>query len=158
MIPGPHAQRDRVRLLVWWVIWASLIVGLVVIYFLFGRVPLPAGGAGDKVLTGLIGLVPLFVSIIIRWLVLPRYNDLQRAFSMFIVGLALADACGLMGIFLGGPYRDDVFLLGVLGLAQFAPCYPEQLAAPTAGGGLKSAAAAQIDFPCGRKPVNNRRR
>ena len=114
--------------------WASQIVGLVLIYFFLGRAPLPAGVAEEKVLTGLIGLVPLFVSIVIRWLVLPRYSDLQRAFPMFIVGLALADSCGIMGIFLGGPYRDDVFLLGVLGLAQFAPFFAKKYLEPTPTG------------------------
>lgn len=74
-------------------------------------------------MAGLTGLAPLFVSIIIRWLVLPRYHDLRRAFPMFIVGLALAEACGLLGVFLGGPYHDDLFVLGVLGMAQYMPFF-----------------------------------
>ena len=118
----------------WWVIWASLIAGLVLIYFFLGRAPLPPGAAQEKILTGLAGLVPLFVSIVIRWLVLPRYHDLSRAFPMFIVGLALAEICGLLGIFFGGPYRDDVFFLGVLGLAQFVPFFAKKYLEPAITG------------------------
>lgn len=111
-----------------------MVTGLVALYFALRLPPLPTNPTQEKAIAGLIGLVPLFVSIIIRWLVLPRYNDLQRAFPMFIVGLALAEACGLLGIFLGGPYRDDVFFLGVLGLAQFVPLFARKLLEPTPTG------------------------
>ena len=121
--PGQDAPRNRNQLLLWWAIWGSLLFGLVNIYVLLGRAPAKAPVAGENPLTGLIGLAPLFVSIIIRWLVLPRFSDLRRAFPMFIVGLALAEACGLLGIFLGGAYKDDLFLLGVLGIAQYVPFF-----------------------------------
>lgn len=120
--------------MVWWIIWASMLTGLVALYFSLRLPPLPTNPTQETAITGLIGLVPLFVSIIIRWLVLPRYNDLMRAFPMFIAGLALAEACGLLGIFLGGPFRDDVFLLGVLGLAQFVPLFAKKLLEPTPTG------------------------
>ena len=123
MFPGPDAQRNRARLLVWWIIWAGVLCGLAGIYLLLGRAPAKAPVAGENPLTGLIGLAPLFVSIIIRWLVLPRFSDLARAFPMFIVGLALAESCGLLGIFLGGAYKDDLFLLGILGIGQYVPFF-----------------------------------
>ncbi len=123
MFPGPDAQRNRARLLVWWVIWGSLLVGLCAIYFLLGRAPAKAPAASENPLTGLIGVAPLFVSIIIRWLVMPRFSDIRRALPMFVVGLALAEACGILGIFLGGVYKDDLFVLGVLGIAQYVPFF-----------------------------------
>ena len=123
MAPGPDAQRDRAQLLVWWIVWAGILAGLVVIYAVFGRAPAKAPPPGANPLTGLIGLAPLFVSIIIRWQVLPRLSGLARAFPLFVVGLTLADACGLLGIFLGGVYKDDLFLLGVLGIVQYVPFF-----------------------------------
>ncbi|MBI3886429.1 MAG: hypothetical protein HY302_11980 [Opitutae bacterium] len=134
MNPGPHARRDRTRLLIWWIVWAAQLSALVVVDLVHGRGPLAPGAAEEKVLTGLVGLVPLFMSIVIRWLVLPRYGDLLRALPMFIVGLALAEAGGLLGIFFGGPYRDDLFLLGVLGLAQFVPFFAKKFLEPTPTG------------------------
>lgn len=128
------SNRARARLLVWWVAWGGVLFGLVIIYLVLGRGPLPPNLAPEKSLTGLAGLIPLFLSIIIRWLVLPRYRDIRGAFVMFIVGLVLAEACGLMGLFVGGPYRDDLFILGVLGIAQFVPFFARQYLAPKAAG------------------------
>jgi hypothetical protein len=129
MFSGSDAQRDRAFLLIWWVIWAGILAGLVVIYLVLGRKPLPATTPAQS-LTGLVGLVPLFVSIIIRWLVLPRFTDIRRAFPMFVAGLALADGCGFLGIFLGGVYKDDLFLLGVLGVVQYVPFFAKQYLEP----------------------------
>lgn len=129
-MPTPDARRDRAFLKIWWIIWAMILCGLVAIYLALGRTPLPADVAEKQSLSGLVGLVPLFVSIVIRWLVLPRFNDVRRAFPMFIVGLALAEGCGILGIFLGGPYRDDLFVLGALGIAQFAPFFARKYLEP----------------------------
>lgn len=134
MIPGPHAQRDRRRLTVWWIIWAAMLINLVGLQLVLGRAPMSTSPTRDDALINLVGLVPLFVSIIIRWLVLPRYHDLARAFPMFVVGLSLAEGCGILGIFLGGPFRDDVFLLGALGIAQFVPVFAKKILEPTPTG------------------------
>ena len=116
-------------LLIWWIIWAAILAGLLVIYFALGRGPIKPSPDKD-VLKNLVGLVPLFVSIVIRWLALPRFDSLQRAFPLYIAGLALAEACGILGIFLGGAYRDDLFLLGVFGVVQFVPIFARQLTKP----------------------------
>ena len=39
-----------------------------------------------------------------------------------------------MGIFLGGPYREDLFILGVLGITQYAPFYAKKLHDPKGSG------------------------
>lgn len=121
MHPGPDAQRLKTQLMVWWIIWTAILAGLIVIYSFLGRGPLPPAMPGANPFANLVGLVPLFVSIVIRWLVWPRSAAPGPAFVMFIIGLALAESCGLLGIFLGGPYREDLFVLGVLGVAQFVP-------------------------------------
>lgn len=134
MIPGPDAQRIKAQLLIWWIIWSGVLAGLCGIYFFLGRTkPLPAPSSAD-LLVNLVGFVPLFVSIVIRWLVLPRYTDPGRALVLFIIGLALAESCGIMGIFLGGPYRDALFVLGVLGIVQFVPFYAKKLFDPKGSG------------------------
>lgn len=120
-------------LLVWWLAWAVVLAGLVVIYLALGRRPAEAVRPEDT-FVNLAGMVPLFVSIVIRWLVLPRYQDLKRALPVFIVGLALAESCGILGLFLGGPYRDDVFALGVLGVAQYVPLFARRLMEPKGSG------------------------
>lgn len=124
---GPDAQRVKAQLMIWWIIWASILTGLVVIHHFLGRGPVTAA-TKENPLIGLAGIVPLFVSVIIRWLVLPRMRDLRRAFPMFVIGVALAEGCGIMGIFLGGAYRDDMFLLGVFGVVQFMPIFARRIA------------------------------
>src|SRR5471032_2946788 len=121
MTPGPDNRRSRAFLKLWWIIWAALLVGLGLVYLGLGRVRF-AGPAANP-FANLVGFVPLFVSIIIRWLVLPRYRDLRLAFPLFIIGLALAAGGGLLGIFRGGPYRDELAVLGMLGVAQFMPFF-----------------------------------
>ena len=63
------------------------------------------------------------LSVVIRWLVLPRYTDMARAFVVFIIGLTMAEGCGILGMFLGGPYRDDLFLVGLFGVVQYIPIF-----------------------------------
>ena len=127
-MPLPVGSHRGPPPMVWWIIWASLIAGQCALYVALGRGPTAAGAANP--FENLVGLVPLFVSIIVRWLVLPRYTDRGRAFVTFIVGCSLAEACTILGIFLGGPYRDDLFVLGVLGVMQFAPFFLKRLGEP----------------------------
>lgn len=118
---------------VWWILWAAVLVGLVIVYVALGRGPVKPAPPAD-VLKNLAGIVPLFVSIVIRWLVLPRYTDLARALPIYLAGLALAEACGILGIFLGHQYRDDLFVLGVLGVAQYVPLFAKRLQEPKSSG------------------------
>jgi hypothetical protein len=134
MMPGYDNQQVKQRLMAWWIVWAGVLTGLIVIYLVLGRTkPLPAPTAENQ-LQGLVGIVPLFVSIVLRWLVLPRGTDPNRAFVLFIVGIALAEACGILGTFLGGPYRDSLFVLGVLGITQYVPFYAKKLFDPKGSG------------------------
>lgn len=133
MTPLPGSDQARARLLVLWVVWAVILLGLLVVYALLGRGPVRASPPGD-VLVNLSGLVPLFLSIVVRWLVLPRYDSLDRVLPLFVVGLSLAEGCGLLGIFLGGAYRDDLFALGVLGIVQFVPFFARRLLEPKGRG------------------------
>jgi hypothetical protein len=130
VLPGPDAARLRAQLIVWWALWAGMLVSLGVLWGVFGFLKLSGNQPQANPLVDLIGLVPLFVSIVIRWLVLPRYNDLKAALPMFVVGLTLAEGGGLLGLLMGGPFRDDLSLLGVLGILQFIPVFARRLAEP----------------------------
>ena len=135
MTPDFDARKIRAQLLVWWIIWGSILAGLIVVYLVLvrGR-PLPRNVSPRDSLSGLVGLVPLFVTIVIRWLVLPRYTNPGRTLAVFIVGLGLAEAGGLLGLFFGGPYRDALFVLGVLAAIQYAPFYARKLYDPKGTG------------------------
>ncbi len=133
MISASDVQRIKMQLMIFWIIWGSLLAGLVVIYVILGQGPVKPVVAADLPVN-LAVVVPLFVSIVLRWLVLPRCHELMRAFPVYIMGLALAEACGLMGIFLGGPYRDSLFVLGVLGVTSYVPLFAKRLLQPPGSG------------------------
>jgi hypothetical protein len=133
MTSDPYLNPTKTSLLLWWIVWGAVLGGLVVIYLMLGRGPVPPSPPAD-VLVNLAGMVPLFVSIVIRWLVLPRYTDERRALVVFIVGLALAETCGILGLVLGHQYRDDLFVLGVLGVAQYVPLFVKKLQEPKGSG------------------------
>jgi hypothetical protein len=131
----PLTQEQEARLLVWWVLWTSWLAGPIILYiFLVQGKPLPASGPLGELPVNLAGLVPLFVSVIIRWLVLHRATDPNRAFLLFIIGTALAEGCCILGMFLGGPYRDMLFALGLLGVVQYMPIYARKLFDPKVSG------------------------
>lgn len=132
--PLPVGTHAGPPLKVWWIVWAAPIVGLVAIWWSAGSLKPVGAGARANPLFDLVGFVPLFVSIVVRWLVLPRYTDPARAFVVFVIGISLAESAGVLGVFLGGPYRDDLFLLGVLGLLQFAPSFAQRLGEPKSSG------------------------
>lgn len=72
---------------------------------------------------GLLAVGPLALSSLLRWLVLPRQTELAKAFVLFVVGVAMAESCALLGIFLGGEHRDALALLGVFGTLQWLPFF-----------------------------------
>jgi hypothetical protein len=134
-MPGYTDQQIKARLLVWWAIWGATTSFLLLLYFVFafGK-PMPVNASTSDLPRHLAGIVPLFLSIVIRWLILPRYTEEGRALVLFIVGVALAEACGILGLFLGGPYRDSLWVLGLLAVGQYVPFYARKLFDPKGPG------------------------
>lgn len=135
---GPDSQPRRAQLQIWWVIWAATLLSLGVLYGVLDSFKLQGDERHASLLLDLVGFPPLFLSVVIRWLVLPRYHEIRRAFPLFVTGLALAEACGLLGILFGGPYRDDLFFLGMLGIAQYAPFFAKGYVGPKPPGSIRN--------------------
>ncbi len=139
MEPSPPPSPVKPPQLVWWVIWFGILNSLMLVSFLMGRksgAPVPAGS--PSAVGEFAGLVPLAVSVILRWAVVPRLERAQAALAVFILGLSLAEACGFMGTFLGRVHTKDMVTLGMLGILQWAPLFAARFypAAP-AGSGLR---------------------
>lgn len=109
----------------WWMVWSMFLAGVAVMYAV--AVVLPGQPAASNPFQNLVAIIPLFISIVIRWLALPRYTNAQKAWAMYLLGLALAEACGAIGVFTGGPYRTDFVFLAVLGVVQFVPQFAQRL-------------------------------
>jgi hypothetical protein len=120
MNPSRNIRGARARLFVWWVLWAAILGSFLLVYGVLGRVPARGGGAPTAVLGG---SLLLFFSVLIRWLLLPRLEEPGPALPFFILGLASAEACGYLGIFLGGFFKEELVVGSVLGMVQFVPVF-----------------------------------
>lgn len=125
-------DRKAPPLIVWWIIWSALLIGVVVIYYFLGRGPQPPPVSNP--FPHLVGLVPLFISVLLRWLALPKQRDPMKAYILLVIGTAMAEGCAILGIFLGGPFRDELFTLGALGIVQWMPLYARGLFAAKPAG------------------------
>lgn len=103
---------------VWWILWFALTNGLILQrVFLGGKVGDASGALAP------VALAPLLVGAGIRFFLLPRLKNRRQAFPVFVVGLASSEACGLLGIFLGGAHRDELFAAALVMLLLYAPIF-----------------------------------
>jgi hypothetical protein len=109
------------KLIVWWVVWVANVNGLVVLYFILGgQMDVTESFARGALASGLGALA---LSCLLRWVVMPRQQDATKALVTFIIGAATAEACGIIGLLLGGQYRFEMFVLGLVGLLQWIPLF-----------------------------------
>ena len=67
--------------------------------------------------------VPVLISGILRWVVLPRITDAIKAFPIFVIGIAMAEATLFLGIFMFRSHHRDLLILSALGILQFIPFF-----------------------------------
>ena len=97
----------------WWTIWFAMIAGLFSSYYLLGN---QAGGSGSLPPNPAflaVGAMQIFASAVVRWGVLPRFNEAAKAFPVFVVGLALAEGACFAGLFLTPAYKQELFIASV---------------------------------------------
>jgi len=112
--------------IVWWVLWAAFMVGIFQVYYFLG---IRGAGAKDMPLTApgpflaLLGLIPVAISVLIRWIVLPRVPTAEAGLVFFVIGIAMAEASCFIGLFLFPAYKEVFFAFSVLGIVQFIPFF-----------------------------------
>ena len=113
--------------LILWIIWFTITIGLCMIYFFLGQ---GAAGTASKDL-GVMRIIPIFplvLSLLVRFVVLPRFKSLTKVLPLFIIGLSMAEGAGIMAIFLL-PHADAVnyFTTAVIVLLMYVPLFANQL-------------------------------
>ena len=102
------------------------MVGIFQVYYFLG---IRGAGAKDMPLTApgpflaLLGLIPVAISVLIRWIVLPRVPTAEAGLVFFVIGIAMAEASCFIGLFLFPAYKEVFFAFSVLGIAQFIPFF-----------------------------------
>jgi hypothetical protein len=102
-----------------WLVWISMCISQLLVYFVIGEVK---GIDGIEALR-FFPVLPLLMSSLLRWLVLPRITSKAKALPIFIAGAALADACGIAGSILAPELKETYLVLSFMGLAQFIPSF-----------------------------------
>ena len=118
MNTNPIPRSGATRALIWWILWTGILLGLVVQALMLELQPASVP-VHFHLLADFIGIGLLLASSLLRWLVLPRLRQVQSAFVVFVLGLVLAESCGLLGIFLSA-HKNELMVLGVLGLGMDA--------------------------------------
>ncbi len=119
-------------LLVFWVIWFAIFNGLFMLQF-FAAGGFPTGENQSAAPVGLIAAAAGLVvaSIAIRFLWIPKINDATKLLTAMIIGLALAEGGGFIGMF--GVERDlpetrmALFVSAVSAVLAFAPVYAHRV-------------------------------
>jgi hypothetical protein len=117
--------RSNLWLAGWWCVWSIVLAQQLVLH------PWPRQGGwlndnpGFSRPTFFVLLLPLAVSIILRWLVLPKVTSAVLAFFVFLGGIILAAMSGLASSFLDVPFKQITFLVCMAGILEFLPLrYP----------------------------------
>lgn len=87
--------------MIFWIIWFAIFAGMPVIYYT--AVPKPTEGAEEVEqvysLFTFIAIAACSISMIIRWLVIPRMKTHEQLLQAMIMGVALAEGAGIIAMF-----------------------------------------------------------
>jgi hypothetical protein len=116
-------NEPKQQLMVWWILWASFLSGVVVMHQVLVVPAAKEGALPQGGVFWLAGLVPLFASALVRWTVLPRQTTAQAALPFFIIGIAMAEGTFLLGRFVFPAQSMEFFWLAILGVLQYIPFF-----------------------------------
>ena len=119
---GPLAK------LIAWVIWFSILMGLMIVQvFAAGGLPQGADIGSPPFAFLAITFSGFFLSVIVRWAVIPKVKKHETMMTVMVIGLASAESTGLLGMFFLSPdftsAKTVAFVCAILGILQFAPTY-----------------------------------
>jgi hypothetical protein len=102
-----------------WVLWLGILSSAVLIYVIFGCAePKPKA----KEALAWIGLAPLLISLVARWVIAPRVKISRQHLVIFILGISTAEGATILASMLGtGQPRDLVAIAGIVGVLQWIP-------------------------------------
>lgn len=111
-----------------WILWFAILTGFLIIQVILGG-GLPSGSndGTPPPLQQYLPAVPAFLALVVRFLVIPRISSPQAKLPVLLVGLALAESTGLLGIFfVEKTYASTqltFFILAILAILAMAPIY-----------------------------------
>lgn len=130
----PPSRGQAPLAVVFWIIWFSILNGLVIIQ-LFAGGGIPKGenqGSPPMMFLGLAAGLAL-VALAIRFVVIPQIGNPLKKLPAMIVGLALSELIGFVGMFVVSKQFPEtqlsLFVSAIVCILCFAPFYAKQGAA-----------------------------
>jgi uncharacterized membrane protein len=117
--------------MVFWIIWFAILQGLVVIQFFVGG-GIPEGAdQGDPPMWALAAAGALaLAALAIRFTVIPKIQSVPKKLPLMIVGLALSEGIGFLGMFSVGKEfpttRLSLLVLAICCIVSLAPVYAKE--------------------------------
>lgn len=115
--------------LVMWIIWFAIFQGLFILRFFAAPKPVPADEAVAFSLSmvSIIALAAAGLGILTRWVIIPRLSSMVMQLQAMIIGLALCEGSGIIGMFvLPSSHNDErllLFSVAVTTVILSAPIY-----------------------------------
>lgn len=118
------------QIIVFWIMWFGILSGIVLIQILVG------GGIPNGSNSGKAPLIPVvicsilgIISMAVRFVLIPKASELLKLLPLMIIGLAMAEMVGILGVFL---LPDEVpetklilFVSSVFFILLYAPVYAQ---------------------------------
>ena len=130
--PSPmNVQQDPQKppvTLVFWIIWFAILNGLLMTQFLAGGgIPKGSDEGSPPVLFLVLAGGLALAALAVRYVLIPQIKLVPRKLTAMIVGLALSEAIGMIGMFVVGkefPATQQLFFVAAIGcIVSFAPVY-----------------------------------
>lgn len=84
-----------------WILWFAILQGLgLIVFFVGGGIPSGPDRTPAPILFVGLATALVFLSLAVRFFVLPRIGTLQKKLPALLVGLALAEGAGFVAIFM----------------------------------------------------------
>lgn len=112
-----------VRPPVWWWCWVSSIVAAAVLFLMLEPARQSTASEAQDFMRQFLPLLPLVLSVIVRWSALPFALNRRAGFVVFVVGLLLAGATAVLAAVAGGGLGRQFFSAGMLAILQFVPLF-----------------------------------
>ena len=120
-------DQAKPQLIVWWTLWFALLSGVVIQYAILSKNSVTAEPLSLNSPLLLACLAPFTLSMIIRWVLLPRAKNATTALPIYLVGMVMAEATCLLGIFLAPGHQQPLFIASVVGIFQYIPVFAQRL-------------------------------